>query len=65
MPSGVMSTRDRMLASGLAAGGVAGAGTGVLEGVDWLEGVVGVVGEGRGAGLTPGGWRGERTCYGM
>lgn len=43
MPSGVMSTRDRMLArAGLE--GVA------LEAADWLEGVVGVPGDGR-AGL--------------
>ncbi len=43
MPSGVMSTRDRMLArAGLE--GVA------LEAADWPEGVVGVPGDGR-AGL--------------
>lgn len=41
MPSGVMSTRDRMLArAGL--GGVA------LEAADWPDGVVGVPGDGRG-----------------
>lgn len=44
MPSGVMSTRDRMLArAGL--GGVA------LEAADWPDGVVGVPGDGRGDGL--------------
>lgn len=44
MPSGVMSTRDRMLARA----GLEGV---TLEAVDWLEGVVGVAGAGR-AGLT-------------
>lgn len=43
MPSGVMSTRDRMLASA----GLVGA---TLEAADWPEGVVGVTGDGR-AGL--------------
>lgn len=44
IPSGVMSTRDRMLArAGL--GGVA------LETVAWPVGVVGVPGDGRGAGV--------------
>lgn len=61
MPSGVMSTRERMLARGLAAGEVVGVGTGVLEAVDWLEGGVDVVGDGRGAGLTPGGGEGNVT----
>lgn len=43
MPSGVMSTRDRMLAR-------AGLEDGTLEEADWPEGVVGVTGAGR-AGL--------------
>lgn len=44
MPSGVMSTRDRMLARA----GLGGVG---FEAVDWAEGVVGVPGDGRGDGL--------------
>lgn len=44
IPSGVMSTRDRMLAkAGL--GGIA------LEAADWAVGVVGVPGDGRGDGV--------------
>lgn len=43
MPSGVMSTRDRMLARA----GLEGV---TLEAADWPEGVVGVPGDGR-AGL--------------
>lgn len=45
MPSGVMSTRDRMLARA----GLEGV---TFEAADWPEGVVGVPGDGR-AGLTP------------
>lgn len=44
IPSGVMSTRDRMLAK-------AGLGGAALEFVDWAVGVVGVPGDGRGEGL--------------
>lgn len=44
IPSGVMSTRDRMLAR-------AGLGGVVLEAADWPDGVVGVPGDGRGDGL--------------
>lgn len=44
IPSGVMSTRDRMLAR-------AGLGGVTLEAADWAEGVVGVPGDGRGDGL--------------
>lgn len=47
MPSGVMSTRDRMLAS-------AGLGGVALEATDWADGVVGVPGDGRGDGLAAG-----------
>lgn len=44
IPSGVMSTRDSMLAK-------AGLGGVVLEAAGWPEGVVGVPGDGRGDGL--------------
>lgn len=51
MPSGEMSTLDRILASGLDVGAPLGGARG-FEGV-WLDGVVGVPGEGRDTGLTP------------
>lgn len=44
IPSGVMSTRDRMLAK-------AGLGGVPLEAADWAVGVVGVPGDGRGDGV--------------
>jgi len=53
MPSGVMSTRDRMLAR-------AGLGGAALVAVDWPEGVVGVPGEGRDEGLAADRQRGTK-----
>lgn len=47
MPSGVMSTRDRMLAR-------RGLEEVALEAAGWPEGVVGVPGDGRGEGLAAG-----------
>lgn len=44
IPSGVISTRDRILAK-------AGLGGVPLEAADWPDGVVGVPGDGRGDGL--------------
>lgn len=53
MPSGEMSTLDRILASGLDAGAPPAPARGVFDEGVWLDGVVGVPGEGRDTGLTP------------
>lgn len=52
MLSGEKSTLDRMLARGLDDGMLPGVKGGALEEA-WLDGVVGVPGEGRDTGLTP------------
>jgi len=54
MLSGEKSTLDRMLARGLDGGMLTGVKEGALEEEAWLDGVVGVPGEGRDTGLTPG-----------
>jgi len=55
MLSGEKSTLDRMLARGLDGGMLTGVKEGALEEEEaWLDGVVGVPGEGRDTGLTPG-----------
>lgn len=53
MPSGVMSTRDRMLASGFGADAPPGDGMPAFTVEPCVDGVVGVPGEGRDTGLTP------------
>lgn len=53
MLSGEKSTLDRMLARGLDEGMLPGVKGGALEEEAWLDGVVGVPGEGRDTGLTP------------
>lgn len=53
MFSGEKSTLDKMLARGLDEGMLPGVKGGALEEEAWLDGVVGVPGEGRDTGLTP------------
>lgn len=54
MFSGEKSTLDKMLARGFDEGMLPGVNGGALEEEAWLDGVVGVPGERRGTGLTPG-----------
>lgn len=63
MFSGEKSTLDKMLARGFDGGMLAGVNGGALEEEAWLDGVVGVPGERRGTGLTPGYRERRIRCY--